>query len=875
MRRLDISFVTRKNIFAGLILMTCYTASIGQTLTHVAGQFSTSTITVNGIEMQQTHELSDTVYVNINEKKAILLQTSKYGISYRRWFRYDKKEAINTTYISDGGKLIKDLGTDGIIYSTGENSVSIQNLSTNGVSNMTLAADLSNNSAIVSGTNYTEPVIGYRMIYVFRPATDIQKRLDKCTCPSGKTADDAKYLEAYNMMAPAGAALLIGPKYYYTTPTNSNYYSNYYYTNSGNVTATSSKTFYWMKKASGETTYSTITITPQNGKLANITAPAAGKTDTYILTNGTLYLAKFIIEGKAIENITSGSVTTFGAGPSATGIADAATLMKKYKKIAEKNFDDPGLLDKTAKDVGLKTTLLKSDESTYAFHSGATNNNWSEYSFVTKSAVLITDTISKSLTTNNPKSNWCATNIYDRTYSTSTIGKKGYFMYVDAAETQGTVAKLDISDACCQGTKVFISTWIVDVNSQNGSYAPNMNFEIVATDTQGNDSTLTTYTTGDLTGTNSHSSAWKQVFFQFQVPRTTTRTFKTMRLVIKNNQLSSAGDDFGIDDIVAYMEKPAVEAEQVSYLCGKHAKIRTFIDYTQLKKLTGTENLSTNQNIEIGYCFVDSLSYLESIMKGTDKALALQNNRLKLTNHIDNNEYVGHFIFKTNDFSTYPTNWEKISQFAASPYVAQKTKKNTADNDTIYFEQEIEGTTLFPGRRYYIIFNITGNDLSNSAAYSVDQKCDAYTSFVLQGTSLIKVNGTNDLYDDGANFCYNQSPTFSVSQLYFKNAQSNRDSIDVATNGILFDWYTGSLDEFYNQKYTSSAGKFSAQDALLEFRSVSKTGGSLDVVTDDKFTTEMQKVLKALVASDSLVLNVNSYSPFFSEKKEIGRASCR
>jgi hypothetical protein len=66
---------------------------------------------------------------------------------------------------------------------------------------------------------------------------------------------------------------------------------------------------------------------------------------------------------------------------------------------------------------------------------------------------------------------------------------------------------------------------------------------------------------------------------------------------------------------------------------------------------------------------------------------------------------------------------------------------------------------------------------------------------VLKGTSIIMVDGTTDLYAEGADFCYRQSPTFNVAKLSYKDAGTKVyvQWLDVAANNISFDWYVGPL----------------------------------------------------------------------------------
>ena len=124
----------------------------------------------------------------------------------------------------------------------------------------------------------------------------------------------------------------------------------------------------------------------------------------------------------------------------------------------------------------------------------------------------------------------------------------GMMFYVDASEVQGTISSLDISDACCPGTQLYISTWIRNGNNE-GKLGPNLNFVIIGIDSEGNEDIMKSYTTGTMgvaNNTTDNGTKWHQIFFNATVPR---KNYDRMVFRIINNQLGSGGNDFYIDDI--------------------------------------------------------------------------------------------------------------------------------------------------------------------------------------------------------------------------------------------------------------------------------------------------------------------------------------
>ena len=91
-----------------------------------------------------------------------------------------------------------------------------------------------------------------------------------------------------------------------------------------------------------------------------------------------------------------------------------------------------------------------------------------------------------------------------------------------------------------------------------------------------------------------------------------------MKFRIVNNQLSSAGNDFLIDDIAIYMKKPEVEGNLRTAMCGGEAVVKFSLDYFQLLDITGMSDATEAQTVPIGFCIIDSLNY-HNYMNGMDK----------------------------------------------------------------------------------------------------------------------------------------------------------------------------------------------------------------------------------------------------------------
>ena len=83
----------------------------------------------------------------------------------------------------------------------------------------------------------------------------------------------------------------------------------------------------------------------------------------------------------------------------------------------------------------------------------------------------------------------------------------------------------------------------------------------------GSETVISTFTTGDL-DEGSARGKWHQIFFELTMPET---DYADYRLRVVNNAQNAAGNDFAIDDICVYMQKPALMTYQASVTCSNVA----------------------------------------------------------------------------------------------------------------------------------------------------------------------------------------------------------------------------------------------------------------------------------------------------------------
>ncbi len=442
-----------------------------------------------------------------------------------------------------------------------------------------------------NNTAMTEPTLSKRTIYEIRPAAWMADSLELCKDMDG-TND--RYLEEHELIAPTGRQLYIGPDHMCLGSGTGNkitlkqytYYAltNYYYINSqGNVTAAGDKSK-WKWYVDGVYSKSGFsTKSSQNSaqfiEFSSPTPDTVVYTLKYNSADGVYFnVARFRVIYMDVDVV----------GPS----TNVPAPTKKMEKIYEErfNFNEPGTTD-----FAFWDGYFDVDESTYGYYTKnliptnrQTERNkitWSEYAVTNRKAVWV--------------SSGTAPQVYqhvDGKGNEANNAKEGYMLYCDGSQNPGLVFNLKVDADLCAGSTMYFSAWLCDASSTGtGNSAPNMDFVVTGIDASGNEHALTTFTTGEF-GINAvnkvgeeakmERAKWYQIMFPVKFEAHTT--YPSYRLRIRNKSTSSDGNDFAIDDIRIYVQRPPVMPIQASTSdCVDQPveEIRTYlrIDYQELE----------------------------------------------------------------------------------------------------------------------------------------------------------------------------------------------------------------------------------------------------------------------------------------------------
>lgn len=517
---------------------------------------------------------------------------NKYLDGYYRWFNY--KNENNTKTINDSLKHIRAKATFGMqlgeteefkYFKTNKGDVLLKGFGPGkttfkmGKDSVKIACDVSNYSdykfSFINGViTCTEPTLSYRIIYDIRPASEMAAKLD--AIKGDKGVDDKTPFESYNIVAPAGENIKIGPKHrwYMKNPDQYNADalspSNYFYTYSGKVTKI--KKNHWHKdRSTDDYNYGEVI----DERLITVTAPADGVTEIYEFYNWDrdIKIAEFKVTGRAKEKV--------GPWPFEPNNKDSIhfpdyiddkyldlSYNQTFDRAASYLFEDPlgvNVTENEAEDnwneisygfVYYDFDNTRGDNSATKVNPNNPNNDitktkrgrlghankvymphWSEYFFAVNTSGL------------QPE-------IFNVISHGSTPKCDNRYLYCSGTSTPGKVADFVINGNLCPASKIFLSAWVVHMydvkyitNSELGDAVyPNLNFSIIGIMKDGTETPISTFTTGDI---KENSGKWHHILFEFE---TTQVDYDQYRIRIENNNASlyNIGNEFGIDDIRVY-----------------------------------------------------------------------------------------------------------------------------------------------------------------------------------------------------------------------------------------------------------------------------------------------------------------------------------
>ncbi|MBR1480579.1 MAG: hypothetical protein IJ609_01430 [Paludibacteraceae bacterium] len=422
------------------------------------------------------------------------------------------------------------------------------------------------------------------------------------------------------------------------------------------------------------------------------------------------------------------------------------------------------------------------EESTYGYYFNEKKSvrghhpaepNWSEYGVVNKQD------------TYNVKAD-SAFNHVDGKGNLPENAKEGYFLFVDGSQQPGLVFNLKVNADLCPGSRMYFSAWLIDVSTNtSGTCAPNMNFTVMGIDGHGKEHALTTFTTGEFginakavvgKSGNMNRAKWYQIMFPVTIDK--EHNYHAYRLKILNKGKSSDGNDFAIDDIRIYVQKPPVMPIQAStYDCPDSGtdSITAYlrIDYQAIKHDGSTLYYQWRD-------YNDDPMNLDYFGDGTTAK--------RTYGYVEN-------VCRTDDLV------EATEEAHPGEYVSSSLLQFDADfHDTDvpvvrYIKEQVDATT----ERYvmYIAqpmvvktnYTYTGFIASDEESFGDRSDCGTFADLMIAGGTRIQING-EPKGDSIVDICGHRSYTMDIVLTYIAHDSVNYELVEYTTP-CRADWLIG------------------------------------------------------------------------------------
>lgn len=474
-------------------------------------------------------------------------------------------------------------------------------------------------------------------------------------------------------------------------------------------------------------------------------------------------------------------------------------------------------------------------------------------------------------------------------------GTGNHFLYVDASDRPGILARLPFKEKLCTGSELFVTAWMKS-SGQSGSDDAAVLFTIMGVDSLENGTVTytplyrhsssqirtTCWLSGDTPGTGVGTNNWYQIYFSFLNDSENAQNFDSYILQVENNCASTVGGDYYIDDIKVYLAQPNATITQKEYTCtDTRTRMNMEIDWERLKARLG--NAETGED-GISFCFMDETKYNNYLKAHPDatKAAALKESIVEIGDGkvIDTKVMTMKFFndFGTNDeFGTSTFNKDGSVEDGNFFFAYQHMKDGKPYFYRVGSETDAAGrrltvdfySVLSPNRPYIMLImpdnpNSAEDEdaLISDLADQIGDPCSIYTRFYVTSETLIKVNG--EVVDPSVDFCAGQVFNFTVQVRVPKADGENEDYI-VLDNGVYFDWFFGTEKEF---RTDDPDLKTNLDVALTNFRAVYPNATELSeqtpptTITDDRssitFSENEYKLIEKYIKDTGAAAGVNN-----------------
>lgn len=381
-----------------------------------------------------------------------------------------------------------------------------------------------------------------------------------------------------------------------------------------------------------------------------------------------------------------------------------------------------------------------------------------------------------------------------------------YHLFVDASDKPGTIMKMEVEgERLCPSAMLYVTAWIKNQAWGGGHSEASLIFVLKGVDENGEEAVIFRHATGQIPKQSESSNIgdWHQIYFSYP---NGDKVYSKYILQLDNNCTNSTGGDICLDDIRFYMNPLEVEGQTVVPVCSDDvlATIQLRLNYEQMLGRVGLENTNNSEKVEATiayYCFLDKVIY-DAMYDGSnyqeafEAALVHGSGTYPGTGSTEN---YGVFTFynnrESNDGEEGVASMDGDNVLTFTSHVGEGADPNVT---TSY---------LHAGRGYYILYSpVLNENLPLWEQFNREDICTIQGEFAVEGRLIIRGDGTADI--ESSIPCIGEIPIISADM---------QDSEGNVMANVYFDWYFGTVDDFYKEEIENHPDRTLA-DALEAFR---------------------------------------------------------
>ncbi len=413
---------------------------------------------------------------------------------------------------------------------------------------------------------------------------------------------------------------------------------------------------------------------------------------------------------------------------------------------------------------------------------------------------------------------WDGAELYDYTYSyglgldgRGTQGEYGSFLYVDASDESRTIAKMNFEADLCAGSELCFTGVIA--NMTGGSVKPQVMSTVYAVKNDGTKVRVVSFHSSNLetTAVGSYTTGvWYQVYGRIAIPTSVNlENVDHYEVDIDNYAPGTEGADYAVDQLQFYTSNAKLKVKQQDVNCGDESvKMNIYIDAEAVKSYQG-------QKIYWRICDENGNALSNASLYGNGG--------------------------KLYDVTQIPS---KVPTEIPTETVFGNTTPNSGyfigSDGITYFSLASRGFDLEQGVEYYVsVYNMSemgepnGEDLW---AKNTDA-CAIYSPiFVPKMMYLTMENGEHMSVTTVSGSCSDQTATVNLD-VVLNMPDDNEISGFKAYNGVHFDYFLGTLDEFNTYSLTIGDNTVHLSDALKHYRGKEGSGGPTTYKTETSVHT--------------------------------------